>query len=104
MAAGMRQRTKVLATAFKKAALPPANSRLSRYPSRQFFLSARWLQDFSTGSGQFRPRQPMQPLKIVGYADQRPFQFHLLQSAQQEPPKAQHALDDPKDGLHRLLT
>ena len=55
-------------------------------------------------SGDFPARaHPMQPLEVVGQADQLPFQLHFLQTSQQELSKAQDALDDPKHRFHRLL-
>jgi len=43
----------------------------------------------------------MEPLQIVGDADQRPFPRHGLQSTQQELAEAHHLFDDAKHRFHR---
>jgi hypothetical protein len=45
----------------------------------------------------------VQPLEVAGHADPLPFQPGFFQSAQKKLPESHHALDDPKDGFHRLL-
>ena len=46
----------------------------------------------------------MQPSKIVSQADPRPLQGDFGQASEQEVPKPNDRLDDPKDGFDRLLT